>query len=132
MDTETRVYENPIEQVILLPIQFFPSPTGPLSAEKRLMLAVLEDGLKQFHDNKSKRVDSRRARRLFREMELWLRSSDISWIYSFENICATLGLDADAVREALFRENSLSTKPTHRLVRGGHTQVTEERPPRRC
>jgi len=46
---------------------------------------------------------SRRARRLVRDAERWMARSEPWWLFSFENICAVLGLEAEAVRDRLRR-----------------------------
>lgn len=71
------------------------------SGEKRLMLAVLEDGVSVFH----KTADSleHRIRRQFLEVLTWIESNDLTWPYSFVNICHALALDEDNLRSGLRR-----------------------------
>jgi hypothetical protein len=59
-----------------------------------LMLAVFEDAVAQF------KTGPKRPR-LFREVIAWFRSTEASALFSFESICANLGLDADYVRRKL-------------------------------
>jgi hypothetical protein len=65
--------------------------------ERRLMVAVLTDAIECFQKNLS--ASNSRRRRLFIEAEMWIRSEDITWPFSFRNICDILGVDADALRE---------------------------------
>ncbi|TSC69539.1 MAG: Uncharacterized protein G01um101470_1042, partial [Parcubacteria group bacterium Gr01-1014_70] len=115
-------YSGPLEPSTLLPEQFTPSPAVLASPERRLMRAVLEDALNAYW--KYKGMGSRKARRLFQEAMEWFRSTDGSYVFSFENICMAIDLDAQAVRERLFYHDSPSTKLKNRQTRGRNTQVT--------
>lgn len=89
-----------ISNEVLLPEQFY-APLGQRvsSPEQRLMLAVLEDAV--YTILKHAGSSSKRGRRLVREVQRWLGASEPSWPFSFENICAVLGLDAVALRQRL-------------------------------
>lgn len=101
----TMVTEEPnaiqLEFDILVPSQFFDrrQAEGSAQPEKRLMLAVMEDAIATFQ--KSVPQANRRQRRLLRETEEWMQSSDTSWPFSFENICAALNIEADYLRGGL-------------------------------
>ena len=69
--------------------------------EKRLMFAVMEDAVLCFQKYSPAR--NHREARLFGEAESWIFESDSDWWFSFENICAHLGLDADYIRRGLMR-----------------------------
>jgi hypothetical protein len=69
--------------------------------EKVLMLALLEDAIVCFQDNFG--VDDKRKKALFEDAEQWILDRDASYIFSFENICEVLGLDAGYLREGLLR-----------------------------
>jgi hypothetical protein len=84
---------------ILLPVQFAARDT--YRGEKRLMLAVLEEAVATFQRHLD--VKTRRGQRLFHEAEEWIRSSDTSWTFAFENVCQTLGLDPEYLRDGLER-----------------------------
>jgi hypothetical protein len=93
----------------ILPEQFLHEGASRCrTAEHRLMLAVLWDAAYVYGTRKGRR----RGARLLREIEEWLRSSDTSYIFSFESICDTLGLDPDYVRGGLrvWRERSRRTR----------------------
>jgi hypothetical protein len=85
----------------LLPSQFFGRVRRPghLDGERRLMIAVLEDAVDVYR----KQVDSTdpRGKQLFREAEEWIANPDPSWLYSFENICDVLDLNAEYLRRGL-------------------------------
>jgi hypothetical protein len=67
---------------------------------RKLMLAVLQDGIACFQGYLFKL--SRRNEALSREAEEWINSKD-DGIFTFNNVCETLGLDPDIVRKGLQR-----------------------------
>ena len=71
------------------------------SGEKKLMLAVLEDGVAVFQ----KTADSleHRYRRQFIEILGWIESNDLEWPFSFVNICHALELDEAHLRSGLHK-----------------------------
>jgi hypothetical protein len=69
--------------------------------EEGLMLAVLENAIEYFQ--KYVVGQSEREKRLFKEAEEWILEKDSDWFFSFENICETLGLYPDYIRQGLMR-----------------------------
>ena len=69
-------------------------------AERDLLLAVLQDGIACFQGYFSK--PSRTIEKLFLEAVEWISSNDDD-VFSFNNVCETLGLDPDALRKGLRR-----------------------------
>jgi hypothetical protein len=69
--------------------------------EEGLMLAVLENAIEYFQ--KYAVGQSEREKRLFKEAEEWILEKDSDWFFSFENICETLGLYPDYIRQGLMR-----------------------------
>ncbi|MFI5396301.1 MAG: hypothetical protein ACHQ9S_12285 [Candidatus Binatia bacterium] len=102
-----------IEPEILLPSQFYDRFRGRsiLEGERRLMLAVLEDGIMCYQ--KYTNATRPRARRLFQEAENWLFDESDSGPFSFESICAFFGLDPSYFRQRLksWRQEALSQPP---------------------
>jgi hypothetical protein len=100
---EDRPSASGFEPETILPSQLL--DTSHLGAarqpEKRLMLAVLEDGIATFQRTVS--ATTRRARREFDEVRAWLASDDTAWPYAFLNICHVLGFDPDYLRAGLTR-----------------------------
>ena len=98
------------EPDVLLPAQYFAAfrRAGGLERERLLMLAVLEDAI----DCYQKFAHSRDPRgvQMFEESGEWVRSTDRSWLFSFENICDTLEINAEYVRRGLreWRERNQS------------------------
>src|SRR5438552_1105070 len=69
----------------------------PACGERRLLLAVLEDGIRTFLKNV--RATHGRAFNLRREALIWLTTDDRSDVFAFENICEALGIDASRLRQ---------------------------------
>lgn len=87
----------------VLPEQFYDRSVGAQSArgEAVLMRAVLEDAVHCFQQQFIKHGPQ--VRRLATEAEEWLFTDDYRWPFSFVNICAVLGLNAEYVRRGLKR-----------------------------
>jgi hypothetical protein len=70
-----------------------------LEPEKKLMLAVLEDAIACFQ----KYVFARdgKGRVLFQEADDWIQDSNNDWLFSFGNVCETLGFNPDYLRQGL-------------------------------
>jgi len=72
-----------------------------LEPEKRLMLAVLDDAINCYRDN----LFSQRGKnkRLFAEAEEWIATPGGDWIFSFDNVCESLGFNPEYLRRGLLR-----------------------------
>ena len=106
-----------IEPEILLPSQFYDRFRGRsiLEGERRLMLAVLEDGIMCYQ--KYAGATRPRSKRLFQEAEEWLFGDESSgWPFSFEAICEMFDLNPGYFRERLerWREQLLAQPPEAR------------------
>lgn len=77
--------------------------------EEGLMLAVLDNAIECFQ--KYVLAQREREKRLFREAEEWILEKDSNWFFSFENICETLQLYPDYIRQGLlgWKEAKLKT-----------------------
>ena len=97
------------EPDVLLPAQYFAAfrRSGGLERERLLMLAVLEDAIDCYQ--KYAHARDPRGRQMFEESREWVLSMDRAWLFSFENICETLEINADYVRRGLreWRERGL-------------------------
>jgi hypothetical protein len=71
------------------------------SGEQRLMLAILENAVDSF--TKYAGADDERGKGIFTETEGWILEQNSDWIFSFENVCATLGIDASYLCAGLYR-----------------------------
>jgi len=67
--------------------------------EQRLMLAILESAVEDFQKYVLARKPS--GKKLFQQAEEWFLEKDSDELYSFENICDTLGLHPDPIRKGL-------------------------------
>ena len=85
----------------LLPSQYFDRIRRRASSdgERRLMVAILEDAVDVYRKQVCAR--DRKRRQLFEDAEAWIESPDKSWIFSYENICEMLGIDAGYLRKGL-------------------------------
>lgn len=85
----------------LLPSQYFDrlKRRTDMDGERRLMLAVLEDALDVYR--KQMRARDGRNRQLFREAEEWIEDTEAADLFSFENICDVLDLNAAYIRRGL-------------------------------
>ena len=75
---------------------------------KALMLAVLEDGIRSYLSS---------AVRIRAEAEYWVASVRSRSPFSFPVVCETLGLEADAVRNALRRMRERNITPRRAINR---------------
>ena len=77
--------------------------------EERLMFAVLENAVEYFQKYVLARNPGGKQR--FQEAEEWFLEKDGEALYSFENICETLGLHPDPIRKGLlvWKEAKLKT-----------------------
>jgi hypothetical protein len=74
----------------------------PAAAERRLLLAVLEDGIRTFL--KHARVTNGRGLRLRREASTRRDRRDV---FAFEAICEVLGIDAERLRRRVLTESAI-------------------------
>ncbi len=94
-----------IQPDTLLPAQYLETirRENHLDPEKMLMLAVLEDGVICFQKYIS--TQDEKGKRLLSEEEEWLlmEQNGEDWLFSFDNVCETLGLNPGYIREGLLR-----------------------------
>jgi hypothetical protein len=70
--------------------------------ERRLMVAMLEDAVACL--SRDPRRCTRQQRRSFADAQQWINATDEeNWIFSFTNVCETLGLDPNYLRRGLTR-----------------------------
>lgn len=82
----------------------------PAAGERRLLLAVLEDGIRTLLKNA--RATHGRAFNLRREALTWLMSGERTDVFAFESICEALGIDPDRLRLRVLGEARAET-PRH-------------------
>jgi hypothetical protein len=69
--------------------------------ELRLAAAVLEDAVHTFQRNRG--ASEYHRRHLYWEVEQWFASRSLAPVFSFENVCSILGLEANEIRRHLQR-----------------------------
>jgi hypothetical protein len=98
----------------LLPTQYFDQVrrAAGRAGERRLMVAVLEDAVRQYLTHAG--ADDPHHRALFEDAEAWVEERDASWFYSFENVCTVLDLDPEYLRRGLraHRSGAVGRVPT--------------------
>jgi hypothetical protein len=99
---------------ILIPDQFLATYKRKLhlDPERALMFAILQDAVVCFQEYAG--AQDKRRRRLFLDAEEWLMSDDHHYLFSFENVCASLGLNASYLRRGLMRWKEKSACLNHR------------------
>lgn len=116
------VMESAIGLHQILPAQFFDRSGGHrLSAEQRLMLALLGDAIRVYRQGVLSRAG--RKRMLYVDAERWMMaSSGNPFAFGFEMVCEALGLNPTALRQRLIswkhqarRTPELSPNPNLRL-----------------
>jgi hypothetical protein len=87
----------------LIPIQFAETlrRNTYVEPERILMLAVLEDAI--YCLQKHATCARGRNRRLFDETINWVQTQDEEWLFSFENVCDTVGVNAERLRRVLLQ-----------------------------
>jgi hypothetical protein len=70
-----------------------------LEPEKDLLMAILQDAIHDYRKYRLARDPDGKAR--FGEVKEWIMAGGNGWIFSFDNICELLGLDADYVRRGV-------------------------------
>ena len=69
--------------------------------EKKLMLAVLQEALNNFVQSVSAKDPV--GRQSYDEVERWFLEDESEWLFSFKNICDSLGMDPAYLRTGLIR-----------------------------
>ena len=108
------------EPDVLMPSQAQRQPSRPCDPEHRLLWAVLEQAIDdlqkhRLHWNGSRPGRAYRAVNSQKRADFcsymtapeYVRSTDTTWLLSFENICEYLGLDAESIRTALYAKGLL-------------------------
>jgi len=86
---------------VVLPSQFYGvSEDGVGGAERKLMAAVLADGIECYINSYRDSSEDPAARRESRE---WVENSDVSYVFGFDVVCESLGVNADYLRLGLRR-----------------------------
>jgi hypothetical protein len=93
---------------IILPSQYYWAlrHRTSLDGERKLMFAVLEEGVRCYLKNMDAR--SPRKRSLFFEVREWIQAEDNDGPFSFELLCQEFGLESSRMRNALEGRHTLA------------------------
>jgi hypothetical protein len=80
---------------------FETGPSNELEPEQNLMLAVLQDAVMRFQKYLFAKTDE--ANLAFREAEDWILDDDEKWLFSYRNVCETLDIDFQRLRQVLMQ-----------------------------
>jgi hypothetical protein len=75
----------------------------PLSPERELMAAVLEEALADYQ--RCWKARDKKGMERFADAQAWILESNSEWIFSFINCCEALGIEPDYLRQRLLRWN---------------------------
>ena len=114
----------------MLPSQYFDrvARRTDYDGERRLMIAVLEDAVDVYR--KLAGATGRAPQQLFHDAEEWIESDDRAWIFSFQNICEVLGIEAEYLRRGLHSIKRQAQAQGHVVVlrREGAAESGADRP----
>lgn len=92
--------------------------------EQRLMAAILSDGIEAYITHRSS--GKQRVQEHKNDAQHWVETKDYSYVFSFDNVCSCLGIDADYLRLGLIRyvdavkyqrKNGRAKGPTWKKIR---------------
>lgn len=100
------------------------------SPEVRLVIAVLEDAISTFFRYGSWR--NRKERQLFNEVEAWFFTPNEDGVFSFENVCEVLRINAGYIRRGLLQVKQRSSdgaaiERSYRIVVASKSRIVPRR-----
>ena len=96
-----------LESATLLPIQFHDiwSRSGAASPARSLALAVVQEALNDLVRHRF--AKGRRGQRMYWQAYAWIADDDREWPFSFANLCDSVGLPIELIRDQLLRPLTL-------------------------
>ena len=94
------------EPDVVLPSQYYSAAKSGLNGgERRLMAALLSDGIEAYilHCTSKRSTDRIDAQE-------WVETRDQDYVFSFDNVCECLGIDAEYLRLGLRKYVKAATK----------------------
>ncbi len=89
------------EPDIMLPEQFnSPDQIGIDGGERKLMAAILSDGVEAFLEQVHNHISGNSTRL---DAIDWVEDKDSAYVFSFDNVCSALGINPEYLRLGLFR-----------------------------
>jgi hypothetical protein len=95
----------------LIPQERNKDEPGSVRALAKGVLRQAAKDLRTFHN-----AHEATGRELYRDAYSWVISNDLSWPYSFVNVCETLGLSAEFVRSELLADAQAGWYSHSRLI----------------
>ncbi len=128
-------YGSMFEPDVLLPSQFqVADEDGVSGGERKLMAALLSDGIEAYIAQSvsslaeaSSEQDTSSVRN---DVSEWIETKDEDYVFSFDNVCECLGIDADYLRLGLTRYVS-TVKEQRKLGSGPKRAWKKIRRPRK-
>lgn len=111
------------EPDVLLPSQFLDrSEEGVIGGERKLMAAMLSDGVESYIEQAELFLKGVPGRLDAIE---WVEAKDLSYVFSFDNVCNSLGINPEYLRIGLTRyvkalkesQNSSEVSPKWKKIR---------------
>ena len=93
-------------------------PSAASLPERALLRAVLQEAILDVRGHATG-MSQKNRRRAAQQAYYWMLSRDVTWPFSFENICALLGFDADCLRRWVLRD-----APTAVPVAGSYNAIS--------
>ena len=92
------------EPDIILPSHFLSNKGRGLSGgERRLMAAILSDGIESYVAQNTSESQPARRRKNHIDASEWVETRDFSYVFSFDNVCECLGINPEYLRLGLAR-----------------------------
>lgn len=92
---------NVFEPDVMLPSQFFSRECGLTGGERRLMVALLSDGIQSYIENALQPTRRRSPKQ--EEALAWVDTHDESYVFGFDSVCRSLGIEPEYLRRGLTR-----------------------------
>lgn len=102
----SEVVSNLFEPDFILPSQLLePDERGLSGGERRLMAAILSDGIEAYIAQSTSHAAIVRPlnAKIRGDAEEWVETVDESYVFSFDNVCESLGIDPHYLRLGLSR-----------------------------
>jgi hypothetical protein len=110
---------NRIQRIFGSMGQAAPKPLpAQFTGKRQLLEALLLDAIRTFHLLVHAQKPGERQQ--FQEVEEWITSADTDYVFSFVNVCAFLGIDANAARARLLQWKAAQSGAPTRATFSSH------------
>ena len=119
-----------LEPDVVLPSQFLSrEKRGVKGGERRLMAAILSDGIEAYISQVSAQLEGRRLART--DALEWVETKDHNYVFSFDMVCESLGINPEYLRFGLARYVAAVTDARRRGERPAQAWKKIRRPRKR-